>query len=261
MTYLHINDESLTELQTFKSVEEMNESIKEHKQAHDLTKTDCNILDAISRYACKYKGVCYLSKQRIAEDAGYKSRRTAIRSCKRLEALGIITTHETRRQGGDRRRSADIIVINAVNFETSSDMATDESSEVTTESHSQETFYKTINLSNTYDTIDAHNNDKQSQVTAEQVIHESIANNTPKPIVDLFRPFFYGSELYRYIGILFKAKHRPHAKLRIESHIDDFRACIYDVMRRYKQGYVRNLDSYLFASIRALSRRLFMTAT
>src|SRR5699024_10342821 len=169
MTYLHINDESLTELQTFKSVEEMNESIKEHKQAHDLTKTDCNILDAISRYACKYKGVCYLSKQRIAEDAGYKSRRTAIRSCKRLEALGIITTHETRRQGGDRRRSADIIVINAVNFETSSDMAnkytytdisnrsssndmaTDESSEVTTESHSQEAFYKTINSSNTDD--------------------------------------------------------------------------------------------------------------
>lgn len=266
MTYLHINNESLTELQTFQSVEEMNESIKEHKQAHDLTETDRNILDAISRYACKYKGVCYLSKQRIAEDAGYKSRRTAIRSCKRLEALGIITTHETRRQGGDRRRSTDIIVINeanrstsndmadvktfsqTANFPTSGNMATDESSEVTAESHSQEALYKTINSSNTDD----------STPTVEQVIHESIANNTPKPIVELLSPFFYGSELYKYVGIIFKAKYRPYVNLRIEEHLSDFKACIYDVIRRHKAGHIRNLEAYLYKSIQALSRRLFM---
>src|SRR5699024_5765907 len=113
-----------------------------------------------------------------------------------------------------------------------------------------ETPYKANNSSNTYDT----------KTTREQVIHESITNNTPKPIVDLFRPFFYGSELYRYIGLLFMAKHRSHVKIRVESHIYDYKACIYDVMRRYKQGYIRNLDSYLFASIRALSRRLYVTS-
>src|SRR5699024_7383135 len=234
------------------------ESNKEHKQAYDLSATDRNILEAISRYACKYKGVCYLSKQRIAEDAGYKSRRTAIRSCKRLEALGIITTHETRRQGGDRRRSADIIVINAVEVSTSTHMANDETSEVTEESHRQEAFYKTINLSITDDSIDAHNNDKQSQVTAEQVIHESIANNTPKPIVDLLSPFFYGSELYKYVGIIFKAKYRPYVNLSIEEHLSDFKACIYDVIRRHKAGHIRNLEAYLYKSIHAVSRRLFM---
>lgn len=248
MNYLHINEQSLTELQTFQTIDELNESIKEHKQAHDLTETDRNILDAISRYACKYKGVCYLSKQRIAEDAGYKSRRTAIRACKRLEALGIITTHETRRQGGDRRRSADIIVINAVEVTTSLDMATDESSEVTAESHSQEALYKTINSSNTDD----------STPTVEQVIHESIANNTPKPIVELLSPFFYGSELYKYVGIIFKAKYRPFVNLRIEEHLSDFKACIYDVIRRHKAGHIRNLEAYLYKSIQALSRRLFM---
>src|SRR5699024_9143929 len=111
---LSINENTLTQLQTFESVEEMNESIKLHKQAHELGETDRNILDAISRYACKYKGVCYLSKQKIAEDAGYKSRRTAIRACNRLEALGIIKQYETRRVKGDRRRSVNVIVINAV---------------------------------------------------------------------------------------------------------------------------------------------------
>src|SRR5699024_4691834 len=98
-------------LSTFESVDQMNEAIKAHKQAHDLTQTERDILDAISRYSCKYKGVCYLSKQKIAEDAGYKSRRTAIRACNRLEALGIIEQHETRRVKGDRRRSSNIIVI------------------------------------------------------------------------------------------------------------------------------------------------------
>src|SRR5699024_5022283 len=111
MNYLSINETTLTKLQTFESVEDMNESISKHKQAHELSQTDRDILDAISRYACKYKGVCYLSKQKIAEAAGFKSRRTAIRACNRLEALGIIEQHETRRVKGDRRRSSDIIVI------------------------------------------------------------------------------------------------------------------------------------------------------
>src|SRR5699024_1239850 len=73
-----------------------------------------NILDAISRYSCKYAGICYLSKQKIAEDAGYKSRRTAIRACNRMEALGIIEQHETKRVKGDRRQSVNVIVIKEV---------------------------------------------------------------------------------------------------------------------------------------------------
>src|SRR5699024_12142817 len=138
--------------------------------------------------ACKYNGVNYLSKQGIAEAAGFKSRRTAIRSCKRLEALGIINQYETRRQGGDRCRSVDIIVIQPIKqAEQAKPEKAEQVEQVTSKSHGKEAPYKAIELSNTYDT----------QTTREQVIHESITNNTPKPIVDLFRPFFYGSELYR----------------------------------------------------------------
>src|SRR5699024_4924175 len=161
------NEETLTKLQTFESVKEMNEAIKAHKEVHQLNATDRAILDAISRYACKYNGVNYLSKQGIAEAAGFKSRRTAIRSCKRLEALGITKQYETRRQGGDRRRSVDIIVIQPI--KQAKPEKAEQVEQVTPESHAKETPYKANNSSNTYDT----------KTTREQVIHESITNNTP----------------------------------------------------------------------------------
>lgn len=253
MELLHITQETLTKLQTFESVEQMNEAIKAYKNEYELTEADRNILDSISRYACKYKGVCYLSKQKIAEEAGYTSRRTAIRACNRMEALGILKQYETRRIKGDKRRSTNVIVINNVlvtenQIEDVSPGKHNEVQHVTATSHGIEASSKANNSSNTYDT----------KPDKERIIHESIRNNTPAEIVDLLSPFFYGSELYKYVGIVFKAKYRPHAKVRIEAHLEAFRACIFDVIRRFKAGYIRSLDAYLFASIRALSRRLFV---
>src|SRR5690625_1880815 len=56
----------------------------------------------------------YLRKQRIAEEAGFTSRRTAIRACNRLEKLGIIKQHKARRASGDKRQTANIIIIQPV---------------------------------------------------------------------------------------------------------------------------------------------------
>src|SRR5690625_2503347 len=114
MDYLVIDEKTLHKLQTFSHVEHMNEAVGIHKKMNRLTTTDRAILDVISRYACKYTGVCFLRKQLIAKKAGYKSRRTAIRSCQRLEQLGIIKQYETRRRAGDRRQAANLIVIQPV---------------------------------------------------------------------------------------------------------------------------------------------------
>src|SRR5699024_9195591 len=104
------------------------------------------------------------------------------------------------------RQSSNIIVIQVVDVDQS---------QVTPDSHAKETPYKANNSSNTDDSSEPI--ESNESISAEQVIHESITNNTPEAIVGLFRPFFYGSELYRYIGLLFKAKHRPHSNVRIES--------------------------------------------
>src|SRR5699024_6561525 len=117
MEMLTIEEATLRSVQTFESVAAMNEAVKAYKQEYALSQTDIAILDAISRYACKYTGVCFLSKQGIAEEAGFTSRRTAIRACNRMEKLGMMKQYETRRVSGDKRQSANIIVIQPVEFE------------------------------------------------------------------------------------------------------------------------------------------------
>src|SRR5699024_1094823 len=199
MKHLSIDETTLKELQTFESVEAMNESIKLHKQAHELSETDRNVLDAISRYACKYAGVSYLSKQKIAEDAGYKSRRTAIRSCKRLEALGIIVQHETRRIKGDRRRSSNVIVIasfrkseggelvhNVDDQSNNNDVDKQEvDTEVTSHSHRLETPAKANNTSNTY--IDTN---ARAEPSTGDIIKRGLRNALPSAIYDALEPFY-----------------------------------------------------------------------
>lgn len=104
------NEATYRSLSTFESVEELNEAIKIHRTNNQLSDTERAVLDLISRYACKYVGVCYLSKNNIAEAVG-RVRRTVIRVCQRLEALGIIKQYETKRETGDRRQSTNVIVV------------------------------------------------------------------------------------------------------------------------------------------------------
>src|SRR5690625_711868 len=112
--YVELTEKNFINLQPFVSVEELNEAIRIHKANHDLSQTDRKILDVISRYACKFVGVCYLRKQRIAEEAGLTSRSTAIRACNRLEKLGIIKQHKARKETRDDRQTENMINIQAV---------------------------------------------------------------------------------------------------------------------------------------------------
>src|SRR5699024_3235884 len=105
------DEKTIKALINFTSLEEMNEAVRVHRKQFYLSPSEQEILFVISQYACKFTGVCYLSKQKIAEAAGFKSRRTAIRACNRLEQYGIIKQYETRRVKGDKRRSVNIIVI------------------------------------------------------------------------------------------------------------------------------------------------------
>src|SRR5690625_2442494 len=183
MNYLTIEEKTLQKLQTFSTVAEMNQAVIAHKVRYNLGKTDRAILDAISRYACKYTGVCYLRKQSLAEAAGFVSRRTAIRSCHRLEKLGIIKQYETRRITGDRRQAANIIVIQPSEknkqhkYSTKNQPGGNKSTRAIKQSHGKETVHKskdeltktthehTDRLKHT-DEINCFNNESYQRVTA-----------------------------------------------------------------------------------------------
>lgn len=254
MELLHITPETLTELQTFNSVEEMDEAIKTYKQTHKLTKTDRDILDAISRYACKYKGVCYLSKQKIAEAAGYKSRRTAIRACNRLEALGIIKQYETRRIKGDKRRSTNVIVINNVivteNKQEQTAKVDNEVQQVTSTSHDKETPAKAIKLNNTYKET------AKGEPSNDQVIKRGLRNAIPKPIYDALSPFFNGQGLYNVYGILLRAKAKIDRSIRLEEYGSRYIDAFYNVIRLYKAGRVTSLNGLLYVAWERLTAEI-----
>lgn len=121
---------------TFTSIEELNAAVREHKQRHELSATERAVLDLLSQYSCVNIGESFLAKSTIAERVG-KSRRTIIRVCNRLEALGIIAQYKRMRKTGDKRQTSNLIVILPI-----------EQADVTPECHSEEApqlNYKNIN--------------------------------------------------------------------------------------------------------------------
>ncbi|MBO1910740.1 helix-turn-helix domain-containing protein, partial [Microvirga sp. 3-52] len=116
-------------LQPFAHIDELNKNTIHVRElyADQLTPSTKEVLDVLHRYSCKYPGVCYLSKNKIAEMVGV-SRRTVIRACNQLETLGIISQHELKRHNGDKRQSSNAIVFVAVEKE-------DDNNNVTPECH------------------------------------------------------------------------------------------------------------------------------
>src|SRR5690625_1528432 len=263
MQYLSINESTLSQLSMFESVDQMNEAIKTHKQAHELSQTDRDILDAISRYACKYKGVCYLSKQKLAESAGFKSRRTAIRACNRLEALGIIEQNETRRIKGDRRQSSNIIIINKflvgaakptenVQVSSASSPVSRNGRQVTADSHALETPTKANKSNNTY-----KETAREESPTSDEVIKRGLRNAIPAPIYDALEPFFDGQALYDTYGILLRAKARVDRHIMLEMHAERYIDAFYNVVGLYKRGKVRtSLNGLLYVTWERLTAEI-----
>jgi predicted transcriptional regulator len=81
----------LTEYQTFKNKQQLNDAIHEHLTRHkyDLNETDRKALKMIARYAVKFAGAAHLKAATIAQLIG-KSEKTARRVVNKLADLGII---------------------------------------------------------------------------------------------------------------------------------------------------------------------------
>src|SRR5690606_19903840 len=124
----------------FKTIEQLNESVRIHKRNPKLNETDRAVLDLLAQYSCKVIGKSWLAKSTIAELVG-KSRRTIIRVCKKLESLGIIRQYERKRATGDRRQTSNLIVILPA-------VEPAQEKNVTAECHTQETPER--NLNNNY---------------------------------------------------------------------------------------------------------------
>lgn len=217
----------------FKTIEQLNETVRIHKRNPELNETDRAVLDLLARYSCKNIGKSWLAKGKIAELAG-KSRRTIIRVCNKLEKLGIIRQYERRRETGDRRQTSNLIVI--------------QPADVTPECHTKETPPRNSN-NNTY---------KETAF----VPATALQNSLPSAIYDAMSPYFNADDLYKYYGILLRAKRSVSNNVLIEDNPQPFVTAFQNAVFKLKQGKIRNLANYLYrawqsAAATIVRRRVF----
>ncbi|ALC81562.1 hypothetical protein AM592_08080 [Bacillus gobiensis] len=202
-----------------KSIEELNATVRAHKRNHQLTATETEVLDVLSRYSCKEIGRSFLAKSTIAELVG-KSRRQVIRVCNRLEQLGIIRQSKRMRQTGDRRQTSNLIEILA---------------HVTPECHTEEAPSRNIN-NNTYkDTV---------------IPSEALKNALPAEIYSAMSRYFEADDIYKYYGILLRAKASVDPAIILEDHAEPFVEAWHAVVLKLKHGKIRKLDGYLYEAFR-----------
>ena len=246
--------ETYQTLQPFKDVEQLNKNTVEIREqyADQLTPSTKEVLDVLHRYSCKYPGVSYLSKNKIAEMTGI-TRRTVIRACNTLESLGIIKQHELKRRNGDKRQSSNAIVF-----------VKQVRQQCHTICHTKEALSNThLNSSTTYVT------DAPVKTATKEVVKENKTDN--KELLKDSLPdgwyeqaFAYTSnynDLYRITGELFKAK--VNTSIRIETHVEAFGAVLRSAYGRLKNGRINPAKwyAYLFSAFRRKAHALERSET
>jgi Helix-turn-helix domain len=219
----------------FKTIDQLNETVRIHKRNPKLNDTDRAVLDLLAQYSCKNIGKSWLAKGKIAELVG-KSRRTIIRVCNKLEKLGIIRQYERRRETGDRRQTSNLIVIQPAK------------SDVTAECHTKET--------------PPRNSKNTTYKDTAFVPATALQNSLPSAIYDAMSPYFNAADLYKYYGILLRAKRSVSNNVLIEDNPQPFVVAFQNAVFKLKQGKIRNLANYLYrawqsATATIVRRRVF----
>jgi hypothetical protein len=240
----------LADYQSFATTDELNHAIYAHIKRHtyELNETDRATLKAIARYAVKFAGAAHLKAETIAHLID-KSVKTARRSVNKLAELGIVQKVATLRKVNGGKGANIIVILPAddtddsvmslrVQSTTSSrggaDKPTDSKAEVAEmESESPNSFKLLKN--NVIDTTIPSN---------------ALKSTLPSVIYDAMARFFNAEDIYRYYGILLRAKASVDATIVIEDDPEPFVEAWNATMLKAKQGKVRRLCDYLYASFR-----------
>jgi Helix-turn-helix domain len=247
----------LTEYQTFKSKEELNAAIYAHikRNSYDLNETDRKALKMIARYAVKFAGAAHLKAATIAQLIG-KSEKTARRVINKLESLGIVRKVPTIRKinGG---KGANILQILPV--EDGDDQSTLSSREdaKTRDIKHTETQKSAAEPSNSIKQL-KNNTFLETATVPSTALKESL----PSAIYDAMSPYFNADDLYKYYGILLRAKRSVSNNVLIEDNPQPFVTAFQNAVFKLKQGKIRNLANYLYrawqsAAATIVRRRVF----
>ncbi|SLC72847.1 Uncharacterised protein [Mycobacteroides abscessus subsp. massiliense] len=233
----------LAEHQTFDSTAALNSAVYEHikRNTYDLNDTDRQALKKIARYAVKFSGAAHLKAETLADLIG-KSVKTARRALNKLATLGIVKKIATTRKinGG---KGANIIVILPVDDQStvSNRVQAEKPTETTaeapkTENEPSDSIKRSKNQNNVLDTA--------------TVPAEALKGALPDEIFNAMSRYFGAEDIYKYYGILLRAKASVDRSIRLEEHAAPFVEAWHATIMKAKSHEIRRFDDYLYAGFR-----------
>ena len=247
----------LSQYQTFNSKEELNTAIYAHikRNSYDLNETDRTALKMIARYAVKFAGAAHLKAATIAQLIG-KSEKTARRVVNKLADLGIIRKVATMRKinGGKGANILQILPVEDGNDQSTlssrEDARTRDIKRIETQKSAAEPSNSIKQLKN--------NTLLETATVPSTALKESL----PSAIYDAMSPYFNAADLYKYYGVLLRAKRSVSNNVLIEDNPQPFVTAFQNAILKLKQGKVRNLANYLYrawqnATATIVRRRVF----
>ncbi|QGJ65920.1 helix-turn-helix domain-containing protein [Bacillus velezensis] len=233
----------LAEHQTFNSTAALNAAVYEHikRNTYDLNDTDRQALKKIARYAVKFSGAAHLKAETLA-DLIDKSVKTARRALNKLATLGIVKKIATTRKinGG---KGANIIVILPVDDQST--MSNRGQAEKPTETTAEAP--KTENEPS--DSIKRSKN-KNNVLDTATVPAEALKGALPDEIFNAMSRYFDAEDIYKYYGILLRAKASVDRSIRLEEHASPFVEAWHATIMKAKSHEIRRFDDYLYAGFR-----------
>ncbi|MFC7062761.1 helix-turn-helix domain-containing protein [Halobacillus seohaensis] len=249
MNYVTTDLKELAEHVTFASKVEMDEKIYEYLarlQADEQPDSVIEVLRFFGRSSLRLLGVSFAKYQTIADSVGI-SKSTVIRAVKRLVEFGMIDKLPTVKKwrGKSRKKSVNVIRIlpTLSNMITQDDNAIEDVESAPSKASGNEIISEPSNFNHTQ---------KHVLDTTDTLKHA-----IPKKLYEVMSPFFNVEGLYETIGALYRAKATVDPTIQAENHpeyIEAFLSCV----RRYKDGKVRNLLSYLYTTWRKVSRGIYL---
>lgn len=233
----------LAEHQTFDSTADLNAAVYEHikRNTYDLNDTDRQALKKIARYAVKFSGAAHLKAETLADLIG-KSVKTARRALNKLATLGIVKKIATTRKinGG---KGANIIVILPVDDQSTmsnrgqAEKPTETTAEAPkTENEPSDSIKRSKNQNNVLDTA--------------TVPAEALKGALPDEIFIAMARYFDAEDIYKYYGILLRAKASVDRSIRLEEHAAPFVEAWHATIMKAKSHEIRRFDDYLYAGFR-----------
>lgn len=240
----------LAEHQTFDSTADLNSAVYEHikRNTYDLNDTDRQALKKIARYAVKFSGAAHLKAETLAELIG-KSVKTARRALNKLATLGIVKKIATTRKINGGKGANIIVILPSHNGnEAANDQSTmsnrgqaEKPTETTTEAP------KTGNEPS--DSIKRSKNQNNVLDTAT-VPAEALKGALPDEIFIAMSRYFDAEDIYKYYGILLRAKASVDRTIRLEEHAAPFVEAWHATIMKAKSHEIRRFDDYLYAGFR-----------